>query len=161
MKIKNGSNIISFTKVSLPFGWLGNMSPYPIQYDDVQWKTTEHLFQALRFAEKSPIREEIRIQKSPMGAKFVAKKYNSDRIIEKLSEQDLNNMCLCLKLKVDAHPHLKGWLLATEEKTLIEDVSSRPRKNDPWGMVLSDDVWEGENLLGNMWMALRKTLTYD
>ena len=74
MKIKHGENIVSFTKVSLPFGWLGNMSPYPVQYNGVMWKTTEHLFQALRFKENSPIRDEICMQKSPMGAKMCAKK---------------------------------------------------------------------------------------
>ena len=158
MKIKHGPDIIPFTKVALPFGWLGNMAPYPVQYDGVTWKTTEHLFQALRYSEGSPVREEIRIQKSPMGAKMKAKKHKSERIVEQLSEQDIENMCLCLKLKIEAHPQLKEWLLSTDEKTIIEDTSSRPRKNDAWGMVLSYGVWEGENLLGNMWMALRKKL---
>ena len=44
---------ISFTKVSLPFGWLGNMSPFPILYEGKEWKTTEALFQALRFDDES------------------------------------------------------------------------------------------------------------
>jgi predicted NAD-dependent protein-ADP-ribosyltransferase YbiA (DUF1768 family) len=44
--------IITFTKVNLPFGWMGNMSPYPINYMDKTWRTTEALFQALRFNEE-------------------------------------------------------------------------------------------------------------
>jgi predicted ATP-grasp superfamily ATP-dependent carboligase len=40
---------ITFTKTSLPFGWLGNMAPYPIEYLEKTWRTAEALFQALRF----------------------------------------------------------------------------------------------------------------
>jgi hypothetical protein len=28
---------ISFTKVPLPYGWLGNMSPFKIKYNGAQW----------------------------------------------------------------------------------------------------------------------------
>lgn len=53
-------NVITFTKVALPYGWLGNMSPHPIVVAGKTWKTAESLFQALRFAEDDPVREEIR-----------------------------------------------------------------------------------------------------
>jgi hypothetical protein len=33
---------------NLPYGWLGNMSQYP-DFGGVIWKTTEALFQGLRF----------------------------------------------------------------------------------------------------------------
>ena len=42
---------IAFTKVKLPYGWLGNMSPYPIKFGDDTYLTTEALFQALRFSD--------------------------------------------------------------------------------------------------------------
>ena len=38
-------SIIAFTKVALPFGWLGNMAPYPVTYGGKAWRTTEALFQ--------------------------------------------------------------------------------------------------------------------
>ena len=41
--------IISFSKVALPYGWLGNMAPYPIIYEGKRWRTIEALFQSLRF----------------------------------------------------------------------------------------------------------------
>ena len=68
--------IIAFTKVALPFGWLGNMAPYPVTYGGKAWRTTEALFQALRFEDES-IREAIRQEKSPMAAKLVAKRHKS------------------------------------------------------------------------------------
>jgi hypothetical protein len=42
------AKIISFTKVDLPYGWLGNMAPYPLAYEDLTYWTTATLFQALR-----------------------------------------------------------------------------------------------------------------
>ena len=32
-KTKNMSVVISFTKVDLPYGWMGNMSPFKVVYD--------------------------------------------------------------------------------------------------------------------------------
>ena len=60
-------SVVTFTKVKLPNGWLGNMAPYPLEYEGVTYRTSEALFQALRFA-LGPIREVI------MGAKMVAKR---------------------------------------------------------------------------------------
>lgn len=45
-------NVIAFTKVSLPFGWMSNMSPHPIVHHSCEWPTAEHLFQALRFRDE-------------------------------------------------------------------------------------------------------------
>ena len=40
--------IIAFRRVKDAYGWLGNMSPYPITYMGNAWRTSEALFQALR-----------------------------------------------------------------------------------------------------------------
>jgi predicted NAD-dependent protein-ADP-ribosyltransferase YbiA (DUF1768 family) len=42
-------DVINFTKNNFLYGWLGNMSQYPIDFGGVIWKTTEALFQGLRF----------------------------------------------------------------------------------------------------------------
>ncbi len=157
-RIPHSEKVISFTKVALPHGWLGNMSPFPVQFDGVWWKTTEHLFQALRFPSGSPIRNEIHDQASPMAAKMRAKRHKAERAVEPLSGADLDNMRLCLLLKARTHRRIREWLLATKMKVLIEDVSSRPKKGDPWGMTLMGGVWVGHNLLGNLWMQLRSEL---
>ena len=74
---------IAFTKVALPYGWLGNMSPHPVFYDGKWWPTTEHLFQALRFDPKKDMRiiEEIRAKSSPMGAKMHSKRHKDKWVI--------------------------------------------------------------------------------
>lgn len=151
--------VISFTKVALPNGWLGNMSPYPIQFGDVEWRTSEALFQSLRF-DDNDIKELIRAEKSPMGAKFVMKANKEHIKIEPHSKKDVMNMKMCLKLKINAYPELKELLISTGDKKIIEDVTLRGDKggNLFWGAMLIDDEWVGGNTLGNIWMELRNEL---
>ena len=149
---------ISFTKVSLPYGWLGNMSPYPIEYNGKTWRTSEALFQALRFNDEQ-IREEIRLEKSPMGAKFKAKKYKHLMDIEPQSIQDVENMRMCVKLKLEQHPDLKRELELIGDLEIYEDVTSRPRGSGLfWGAMKTDNGWIGENILGKIWMDAKKNL---
>lgn len=151
-------NFIGFTKVALPNGWLGNMSPHPIVWNGLTWKTSEALFQALRFDDPE-VREAIRLEKSPMGAKFKAKANRDKLTVQPLSEKDLENMRLCVKLKLESHPDLALKLKGTGDSILFEDVSARPRGNNlVWGAILKDGELLGENLLGKIWMELRNTI---
>ena len=111
-------NVISFDKVNGPNGWLGNMSPHAIMFDNKKWNTSEALFQALRF-KNMDIREIIRNEKSPMGAKMKAKKYKTEMSITPMSEEDLNNMRTCIKLKFTQNEKLTKLLLATGDRLKI------------------------------------------
>ena len=150
---------ITFTKVKLPFGWLGNMSPHTIAFEGKLWRTAEALFQAMRFEDKNIIAE-IHASKSPMGAKMIAKRDKDFMYITPRSHEDLRNMELILRLKIAQHGDLKFELLKTHDARLIEDVSARPNEAALfWGMQkLTDGAWSGQNKLGNIWMALRQEL---
>jgi ribA/ribD-fused uncharacterized protein len=160
------NNEIRFTKVKLPYGWLGNMAPFAIDYDGKYWRTVEALFQALRFNDEE-IREAIRKEPSPMGAKFKVKSIVKEltaagqlhkRSVEPLSKQDVDNMEMCIRLKLEQHPSLRKELLNTVGKTIYEDTTARGRKgtNLFWGAIKKDDgTWEGQNVLGNLWMKVR------
>ena len=144
--------IISFTKAS----WLGNMSPYPVTYQGKVYRTAEALFQALRFSDVS-IAEEIRNNKSPMGAKFVAKRHAARMTVTPCSEQDVRNMDTVLRLKLEQHPDLLARLQATGNDLIVEDVTKRAHgRNLFWGAALKDGVWVGDNVLGKLWMKLRQ-----
>lgn len=150
--------ILTFTKVALPFGWLGNMAPYPVTYGGKTWRTTEALFQALRFEDES-IQEAIRQKTSPMAAKFVAKKHKASMVVEPMGAADLDNMRLVLRLKLQAHPALRRQLLATGAARLVEDCTGHPHGSGPfWGAVLREGRWFGENWLGRLWEELRASL---
>ena len=147
---------ISFTKVDLPYGWLGNMAPYPIIYEDKEWRTSEALFQAMRF-DSNEIKEIIRNQKSPIAAKMKAKKNKCSYIVQPMSEKDIDNMRLCLNLKFNQHSSLKEKLLKTGEHTIIEDIGSRRgARHEFWGAYKNEkNEWVGNNLMGKLLMELR------
>ena len=147
--------VIAFTKVKLPFGELGNMSPHRITYEGKRYKTAEALFQALRF-EDEEIREAIRTSSSPMTAKWTATKYRTKMVVEPRSQQGLENMRLVLRLKVDQNPEVRRILLATHGEEIIEDCSKRRRgSGEFWGAAFIDGEWRGLNWLGKLLMELR------
>jgi len=153
---------ISFTKVKLPFGWLGNMSPYPIEAFGKTWRTSEALFQALRF-DSQEIREEIRSQKSPMAAKLKAKGQRDKMVVKPLSTTDIQNMRFCVTLKVQQHDNLRQMLLETDDARIIEDCTNRGRRGSNlfWGAIKNDDGWEGSNALGVIWMEIRDAAKHE
>lgn len=154
---------ISFTKVKFPFGWLGNMAPFPISFQDQIWPTSEHLFQALRFDFGHPARDEIREQKSPMGAKMVAKRNAHLMTTTPRSQADLDTMELVLQLKIEQYSLVRDGLLATGDRFIIEDATSRPTESGLfWGakrMGFPGPLyWFGINMLGLLWMKARERL---
>ena len=147
--------MVAFTKVALPFGELGNMSPHRITYQGKRYKTAEALFQALRF-EDEEIKEAIRTSPSPMTAKMIAKKNRDKMVVAPQGQQDLENMRLVLRLKVDQNPEVKRILLATKKEEIVEDCTKRTRGSGKfWGAALVDGEWQGENMLGKLWVELR------
>lgn len=146
---------IPFTKVAMPYGWLGNMSPHPIKYDGKTWRTAEALFQALRFADEQD-REAIRSQTSPMAAKLVAKRRKLNMAVIPGSDQDIENMRLVLRLKVEQHPSLRQQLIETGDAEIVEDCTNR--RASIWGAKYCQGRWDGRNLLGLLWMELRNEL---
>jgi len=47
--------LVTFDEVKGPFGWMGNMSPYPVRYKEKWFATAEHLFQFMRFLGMKPV----------------------------------------------------------------------------------------------------------
>lgn len=163
-------DVVSFTKVSAPYGWLGNMAPYPVdvlvgfaadgQPVHETYRTSEAAFQALRFKPDDDVRRLIREQKSPMAAKMVAKSHADKRFIVPMSDDDISLMDKVLRLKLKKHPRLQKELLATGEALIIEDCTRRRGGTGLfWGAAKRDDgTWEGKNCLGLLWVNLRNEL---
>lgn len=144
-------------KVKEPFGCLGNMSAHPIVHGGLTWRTGEALFQALRFAEDDPIRDDIRSQKGPMQAKFVAKSNPERMIIDQCGDDDLANMRIVLRLKHSAHSDVRDALRQTGTLRIVEDCTKRQRGSGLfWGAALVEGDWWGQNWLGKLWMELRE-----
>lgn len=152
--------MIKFTKVSLPYGWMGNMSPYPIKYEGKMWKTTEALFQAMRFQDED-IKELIRAEKSPMGAKMKAKSLANKMVITPTSDRDVENMRLCLTLKLEQHPELYEKLRETGDQKIVEDVTNRNgNRHLFWGAKVIEGEIIGKNIMGELWMEKRDSYLF-
>jgi predicted NAD-dependent protein-ADP-ribosyltransferase YbiA (DUF1768 family) len=137
-------------------GWYGNMAPYPVTYEKQVYRTTEALFQCMRVPDDEEVREIIRAERGPMQAKLAAQKYAARRTVEPLSEDDLENMRVCLRLKVEQHPFLRKWTLASGDRFIVEDCTRRQRGTGLfWGSALIEGEWRGMNWLGVLWMELR------
>ena len=150
--------MIGFTKVDLPHGWMGNMSAYPIKYGNKIWKTSEALFQALRFDDEEII-ELIRNYPSPMSAKMKARKHKAKIVLEPRSEQDLENMRLVIDLKLVQHPELARKLLITGNAYIYENIEKRKSVSGRfWGAIFKDNEMIGENWLGKILMVKRDQL---
>jgi ribA/ribD-fused uncharacterized protein len=149
-------SVIAFTKVNLPYGWLGNMYASPIHFEGKEWRTSEALFQALRF-HNADIIEIIRNEKSPMAAKMRAKSFKNQMIVLPMSNQDVDNMRLVVHLKFDQHPNLKMSLLDTGTHTLVENIGNRNGERHLfWGMKNVNGIWQGSNMMGRILMDLRE-----
>lgn len=150
------ARFVAFTSAAKPYGWLSNMAPHPIHFAGKVWRTSEALFQAMRF-EDEVIQEEIRGKLSPMAAKFVAKKHKSRMVVVPQSDLDLAHMEHVLWLKLEQYPELKEKLLETGDMPIIEDCTRRPHGSGLfWGAAWRDGRWVGENRLGKIWMKLRE-----
>lgn len=156
-------NEIAFTKVDLPYGWLGNMSNFPVRFQGRLYKNSEALFQCLRFSNYPEIQDEIFKQKSPMAAKMIAKKYKKILLqdgYQFLGENDVELMKLVLLEKIKNHPRLKKQLIETDDSEIIEDCTKRKSGSGKfWGACWENGKWEGKNVLGKLWMAIRHELT--
>lgn len=148
-----------FNKVKEEFGWLGNMAPYPIIYENQIWRTSEALFQAMRFDEPE-IKEIIRNEKSPMGAKMKAKFFRENMCVEPMSDFDVKNMKKCIKLKFEQHAEIKRKLIETGKSEIIEDIGTRNGgRHKFWGAKRhNENEFEGQNVMGKLLMELRDEL---
>ena len=157
------SNACVIGRVRDEFGWMSNMSAHPIRLNGmdapVTWPTAEHLFQATRFLNEE-IRELIRVERSPMSAKMVAKVHAQFMTRNPRSEEDLDMLRVVLRYKLSQHCDLQRKLLATGTRHIVEDCSRRATESGLfWGACRDPDgTWRGQNMLGCAWMELRKEL---
>jgi predicted NAD-dependent protein-ADP-ribosyltransferase YbiA (DUF1768 family) len=163
---------IYIRKVKDPYGWMGNMSPYTVEYNNLKFRTAEALFQWFRFLEdefayeynpelsekRCAVRDAIFEAKSPMGAKMAAKSAADLMLYYPRCWIDKNTMLKVLDLKFSQHPDLKQKLIDTGDAMIYEDCSKRPNESGLfWGVeILSDGTHRGENTLGSLLMELRQ-----
>jgi predicted NAD-dependent protein-ADP-ribosyltransferase YbiA (DUF1768 family) len=146
---------------------MGNMCQFwdgeplnPIPFAGKEFKTSEHLFQALRFWDRPELVNRI----LRAGNAYHAKK-EKNKIMEKeghlpknglLSSHDVLAMVNCVHLKLKYNPKLLDLLLETKGQRIVEDVSSRRGGSGLfWGAAKVGEHWIGFNVLGRIWELMR------
>ena len=155
----DADNCVTFCRVRDEFGGLSNMAGgYPIQLGPHTIRTSEHLYQALRYPDHPELQLAILAIASPLMAK--------QRAYESLEltrpdwddvEVKPNVMMWCLQLKL-VHNRLSfGKLLMDTNNRDIVEVSY---KDDYWGAkpTPNSSLLVGWNVLGRLLWMLRGRL---
>ncbi len=151
----NTDECVLFRKTDEAFGGLSNMAGgYPIVVNNIFIRTSEALYQAMRFPDYPEIQKEIIEQKSPMTAKMVSKKYRADKTRSDWDTKRIAIMKWSIKVKLLQNLDTFGTLLLkTDDKNIVEES----RKDQFWGAIRVDEKnLEGTNALGRLLMELRE-----
>ena len=146
---------VSFRKTNEEFGGLSNMAGgYPVVVNDIYIRTSEALYQAMRFPDYPDIQKEIIKQKSPMTAKMVSKKYRAEKTRADWDQKRVAIMKWSIKVKLLQNLDTFGTLLLnTGNKSIVEES----RRDQFWGAKrIDNNLLEGTNALGRLLMELRE-----
>jgi len=140
---------IKFYLVNDPYGCFSNFAAYPIRLHGKTWPTTEHYFQAQKFADVE-YQEKIRKEESPMVAARMGRDRKQKLRHDWDSVKDIV-MLEALRAKFTQHEDLKEQLLQTGNVRLVEHT-----ENDSYWADGGDG--HGKNRLGELLMQLRREL---
>lgn len=141
---------IEFYAVDEDYGWFSNFAAYPVYLEGKRWPTSEHYFQAQKFA-GTEHEEKIRLTASPMIAARMGR--SRSRPLRKDWENVKESIMLdVLRAKFTQHAVLREKMLATGDALLVEHT-----KNDRyWG---DGGDGRGKNRLGALLMQVRAELS--
>lgn len=140
---------IKFYRTGDAYGEFSNFYSAAIKIKGKVWRTSEHYFQAQKFAE-TKYEEEIRSLVSPGAAarKGRDRKLPLRKDWEKVKD---NVMREAVRAKFSQHKNLKELLLSTNDSILIEHTTN----DHYWG---DGGNGSGRNMLGKILMEIRTEL---
>lgn len=130
-------------------GYMSNFSAHSVVLDGKRWATTEHYFQAQKFA-GTEHEEHVRKAKSPKQAAEIGRDRNRPLRKDWESVKD-DIMRKAVRAKFTQHEDLRQNLLATGEEKLVENTSN----DHYWGCGTTGT---GKNMLGIILMEIRAEL---
>lgn len=144
---------ISFRSTKDKFGSLSNMAGgFPIRVGSYTVRTSEALYQALKFPNRIEIQEKIVSMRSPIFAKRISRKHQNE------TRQDWDKirfkvMKLCIELKlIQNYYKFSTVLISTKDKNIVEYSN----KDKIWGASSENDQFIGVNAQGRLLMEIRE-----
>lgn len=141
--------IMFYRTGEVPYGCFSNFAQYPFEIDGVVWPTSEHYFQARKFA-GIPDADEIR--RTPTvreAANMGRERHRPLRADWDAVKNDV--MRRAVLRKFETHSDIRAILLSTADEQIIENA---PR-DYYWGCGADGT---GLNMLGNILMEVRAIL---
>jgi ribA/ribD-fused uncharacterized protein len=144
---------VTFCKTKEANGGLHNMAAgYPIAMGPTIVRTSEHLYQAMRFTAHPDIQRDLLAITSPMAAKMFAKGH-ADKARPDWLDIRVEVMEWVLDLKLlNNMKTFKPFLVGTGDKPIVE-IS---RKDAFWGAIPHEAVLRGKNICGILLWLLRR-----
>lgn len=139
---------VFFYRVGDAYGFMSNFAPFPIEIDGWVWATTEHYFQAQKFAGRG---EEDLVRRAPSPSEAARLGRNLAGIRPDWDAVKDEVMLKALRAKFSQHADLRRQLLETGDRELVEHTSN-------------DSYWadggngSGRNRLGELLMQVRAEL---
>lgn len=141
--------VINFYLTNGEYGCFSNFSRHHIFLKDKIWKTSEHYFQAQKFA-GTKHEEELRLADSPMEVAKMGR--DRKRPLRRDWEEVKDNiMREALRAKFTQNKDLKKILLETGDAELVEHTAN----DNYWG---DGGDGSGKNMLGKLLMEFREEL---
>ena len=143
---------VTIHKVAEPWGIFGNFARTPIVIDEVMFKTSEQLFQLMKFKDKEPVLAVYNANNPKMTTKHWEKTHRRSD----WGQMVVDAMKFCLTKKFEQNEDFRAELERSRGKLIVEDQTSFTKKTpDTWGVKLQGDNFVGPNLLGRLLMELR------
>jgi len=140
---------IYFYKAENPYGCFSNFSPHTVFLKGKTWLTSEHYFQAQKFA-GAPLEEQVRMAATPGKAAEIGRA-RSNPLRADWEEVKDDIMRDVVRAKFTQHADLADILLSTGDAVLVEHTA-----NDRYWADGGDG--SGLNRLGQILMEIRQEL---
>ena len=136
---------------------LSNMASCPLEIESIPFKTSEHLFQTLKFATPESITAVYQSKSPKMTAKHWQKIGGHRR--EDWGQIILDVMKFCLQQKYEQCPEFRTELERTKGYHIVELQDAKNDKDtsraNGWGVKTKGENYEGANIMGRLLMELR------
>lgn len=147
MKLKAKHVFARVSILPIPEDPLSLVSPHPITWKGMSFKTVKHAYYAAMFKNNAPIMWDISSSETPAEARKIVQR-NIDRVCPNWDSVKDGIMETLLKIKVRTHEDVYGYLKSTRGKRLTFMSSG----DYYWGVGLKKI---GENRLGRLYMQIR------
>ena len=148
-----------FCRSDEEWGILGNLTSAKIVVDEVEFKSSEHLYQMMKLTDPEIIakvwRGETARGKKSNHIKMTVKSYERVYRRKDWGSMLVDAMKFCLVKKYEQCEAFRAELERSKGKYIVEKQPNPKKSADAWSAKLEGDKWVGPNLTGRLLMELR------